>query len=607
MLAISPAPTWAAPQPLRVRRVHLHPASPETDDGRFWVSAVVDDSATPGTFESDLLAGDFRVGLADGASFAVRAALDRCRRSALGGAIVCKASSATLILVARPIRPSVYGVVIFARHLAASATGTERARAILTLTLSRSRGDLVDVISDCRFVASTTLHCFDRRRPNIVFIVSDDQRWDTLGYMPRVMADIAAKGVTFSNAFVTTPLCAPSRASMLTGQYAHHHGVLTNERPHGGFTASIGRDASSIATWLHTAGYRTGMYGKYLTDYLRNCPPYTASCYIPPGWDEWHVFFNQGYYNYQLAENASVSTFGDAPEDYSTDVLARKAVEFIESAHGQPFFLHIGFHAPHSEGPDFPKPAPRHFGAFAAIERWRPPSWDEEDVSDKPPWFADLPRAGDIFGGFLNYAGLADGTRRYQLETLLALDEAVGAIVDALEATGQTEDTVIVYTSDNGYLWGEHRVFAAKTYPFEESIRIPLVVKFPRIVDQPRVDSHLVLNIDLPPTLAQLGGAVPTTPVDGASFAPLLRGDARWRSDFAIEWWNFGDPGIPTYAGVRGERFKYVRYENTPAFELYDLDADPSELESRAGDASAGSIVAELSDRLDAILANREE
>src|SRR5262249_20326553 len=154
-------------------------------------------------------------------------------------------------------------------------------------------------------------------------------------------------------------------------------------------------------------------------------------------------------------------------------------------------------HAPHTEGAGFPKPAPRHAGAFAGIAPWRPASWDEPDISDKPPWFADLPRAADIIpGGILSYRGLADATRLYQLESLLAVDEGIDAIVQALEATGQTDDTVVVFTSDNGYLWGEHRIFAVKDYPYEESLRIPLVVKFPRLVAQAREDSHLVLNID---------------------------------------------------------------------------------------------------------------
>jgi N-acetylglucosamine-6-sulfatase len=283
-------------------------------------------------------------------------------------------------------------------------------------------------------------------------------------------------------------------------------------------------------------------------------------------------------------------------------VIAAKAVEFIESAHGQPFFLHVGFHAPHTEGPNLPLPAPRHFGSLRGIPPWRPESWDEPDISDKPPWIFDFPRASQPIGAFLTYGTYTDAMRRYQLETLLALDEAIAAIRRAVDATGQAENTVIVFSSDNGYLWGEHRIWSVKDYPYEESVRIPLIVRFPRLIREPREDAHPVLNIDLPPTLASLARARPTSAVDGRSFAPLLDGETPWRSDFALEWWNGGE-GFTSYAGVRSESFKYVNYENGGVFELYDLAADPLEQENLSGDSSRRETLDALQARLESLLA----
>jgi N-acetylglucosamine-6-sulfatase len=417
-----------------------------------------------------------------------------------------------------------------------------------------------------------------------------------------MMDQVADRGVTFGNAFVTTPLCAPSRASLLSGQYAHHHGVLTQVAPWGGATKF--HDASTLASWLHDAGYRTGLYGKYINDYEQQCPPTTATCYVPPGWDEWHAMIGQGYYGYSMVDNGTITTYGTAPSDYSTDVLAAKAVDFIASAAGQPFFLYVAFHAPHQEKNFDPIPAPRHEHMYDGIALWRPPSWDEDDISDKPSWYALLPRADDPLG-LLTYGSWGDYVRQRQLETLAAVDEAVDAMLRAVDATGDADNTIVVFTSDNGYLWGEHRYFFGKTIPQEESLRVPLVIRYPRLGTTPYVETHVALNIDLAPTLARLAGLVPPTNVDGVSLVPLLRHLASsWRDEFVVEAWTPLSSPNPNYTGIRTPQWKYVSYPSASETELYDLSADPFELDSRAHDPAAAGTAAQLRSELDQLLAH---
>ncbi len=436
-------------------------------------------------------------------------------------------------------------------------------------------------------------------RPNIVYIVSDDQDLASVAYMPRVQALLAAKGVTFTNAFLTTPNCCPSQTSMLTGKYAHNHQILFNIPPLGGFEKfrSLGGERSTIATWLHDAGYLTGRVGKYLVGYPE------GSTYVPPGWDEWQSTYEgfSSYYNYSLNENGTVVRYGNAPSDYMTDVLTRKALAFIDRAEAndaQPFFLVFSPTAPHSgslpNGP--PTPAPRHIGAFAHLSAPRPPSFNEADVSDKPPVIQNLP--------LLSGAQIAaiDQEYRARLESLLALDEGIERIVQHLAARGELKNTYIVFTSDNGYHLGQHRLRNGKAQIYEEDIRMPLIVRGPGVPAGVTRDEY-ALNIDFAPTFAQLGGATPTDFVDGRSLVPLL-GRRRlrprlrpqqWRDDFLVELWRpaaqggdevralrtrdaFRSGPTPARAGAPGPAI-YVEYRSG-ARELYDLFRDPYQLES---------------------------
>ena len=428
--------------------------------------------------------------------------------------------------------------------------------------------------------------------PNIVFVLSDDQRADTLGAMPKVQKELVAHGVTFTNGFVPTALCCPSRASILTGRYAHSTGVYLNIGPHGGFRAFD--DSHTIASALHSAGYTTGLFGKYLNRYG------VASAdarYVPPGWDDWNVFLSKTkYYDYRLDENGRVRSYGHEARDYSTDVLARKAVSFVRHARS-PFFAEVTPFGPHEPA----TPPPRYSRAFAAGTWSKPPSFNAADALTKPAYVRGLAPLS------AKQITQAEAFRRNQLASALAVDDAVGALVKALKARHQLHNTMFVFASDNGVSWGEHHLIAArKLVPYEESIRVPMVIRYdPLTHGRPRRDHRLALNIDYAPTFAALAGRrMPG--VEGRSLLPVLAGlQPGWRHDFLVEHLA-GPPqrDVPTYCGVRGERFKYVLYQ-TREEELYDLKADPFELQNQASDPALAALKDRLRARLSTLCSPR--
>jgi len=449
-------------------------------------------------------------------------------------------------------------------------------------------------------------------RPNVVLVVTDDLDARTVGYLPSVVALLAEQGATFPNAFATTPICCPSRASILRGQYVHNHGVLTNTGPRGGFPTfrATGAEASTLATWLQGAGYRTGLFGKYLNGY----PKRVNDRYVPPGWDDWHAAIDHAAYDqygYELNENGRIVPYGNAPEDYLTDVIAERARAFIaeSAADDRPFFAYVATYAPHGPAP----PAPRHAGAFAGVSAPRPPSFDEADVADKPAWLQRLPR--------LDAAALAEIDARYQdrLGSLLAVDELVAGLVETLAAADELDRTVIIFTSDNGFHLGEHRLPYGKQTPYDEAVRVPLLVRGPGVpVGSTVVD--LALTIDLAPTVAALAGLDPPAFVDGRSLVPLWTGEgggAAWRRAFLVELFTNGAPSQPgddaavadpdaefgaarppAYAALRTADLLYVEYADTGGErELYDLAADPYQLDNLAG-AADPALLAALGERL---------
>ena len=415
-------------------------------------------------------------------------------------------------------------------------------------------------------------------KPTIVFILTDDQRWDALARMPTVRQRLLERGVDFSNAFVVDPMCCPSRASILTGQYPHTTGVWSNKGRYGGFP--VFRDGATVATWLRAAGYRTGLFGKYLNHY--------GGRYVPPGWDRWVAIAGAAnpydlYYDYTLNVDGKLHSYGTAPSAYSTDVLADQAVAFIKHSSG-PLFVYFAPYGPHTPA----TPAERDMNAFPHIPPYRPPSFNEADVRDKPAWIRRKPRFS------ADQTNFVDDLRRREAQSLLAVDRAVGRILGALQSTHRIDQALIVYTSDNGFLLGEHRI-VNKAVPYEESIRVPLIVRYDPVVRSPRADPHLVLNLDFAPTFAAAAG-VPAPGVQGRSLWPLIDGTSGpWRSDFLIEAYRFAR--MPSYCGVRTERYAYVLYE-TGERELYDLRTDPYELRNRIRDPSLASVAASLRDRL---------
>ncbi len=416
--------------------------------------------------------------------------------------------------------------------------------------------------------------------PNIVFILTDDQRWDTLNVMPIVQRDLMAHGVTFTNDFVVNSLCCPSRTTILTGRYSHGTGIYTNLPEAGGFQKF---DASStVATWLHRAGYRTALVGKYLNGYGL---PYVSD--IPPGWDLWYAKLGTRYNRYYVSDQGTAKWFGKAPADYGTEVLGREAVSFIRTTPpNQPLFLYFAPNAPHEPA----TPAPQDAKAFSNIAPWRPPSYDEANVSDKPAWLRNTP--------LLSSARKAeiDAVRVNMLRSLQDVDRVVGRLVTTLADTGRLKNTLLVFTSDNGYIWGEHRLKGKET-AYDESIRVPLVIRYDPLVRAPRTDARLVANIDFAPTFAGLAG-IPAPGVEGRSLVPLLMGsNAPWRSDFLVEHLKDPHTTVPTFCAVRSTQDMFVAYQ-TGEEELYDLTKDPYELQNRASDPAYASVRSGLLARL---------
>jgi arylsulfatase A-like enzyme len=424
-------------------------------------------------------------------------------------------------------------------------------------------------------------------KPNIILVLTDDQTAADFAYMPKTKQLVADSGMTLPLFFDSVPLCCPSRATILRGQYAHNHGVESNVAPNGGYGEFLSRneESSTIATWLHDAGYRTGLFGKYMNRYPHGDGQRGTGdpTHVPPGWDEWDAgIANSGYpgFNYSLNENGIVHEYGAAEQDYETDVLSAKSVEFIRTSDPRsgPFFLYIAPHPPH--GPA--TPAPRHANLFKDLTAPQGPAFNEDDVSDKPTYMRNYQKlsASDIKG--------IDELFVRRLESLQSVDDLVGTLVAELQASGQLDNTFIFVTSDNGFMQGQHRKPAGKQVPYEESIRVSMFVRGPGIVPA-STSTALTGNVDLAPTFAQIAGVTPPKFVDGRSLLGILTSrvvPANWRTGFLLEGWSSaGDaeddpsPSIPDFRGVRTADALYVEY-GTNETELYDLRTDPYELDN---------------------------
>jgi N-acetylglucosamine-6-sulfatase len=435
-------------------------------------------------------------------------------------------------------------------------------------------------------------------RENVVVIMTDDQTAASLSTMPNVNNLLGAEGTNFDQAIDSFPLCCPSRATNLTGQYAHNHGVLHNAPPFGGFLQLD--STNTLPVWLQNAGYRTMHVGRYLNGY-------EARYGIPAGWTDWVGLPHSAAFNYvawKAFDHGVVKSYPDAahPGEYLTDFESRRAAELIDQASpgDQPFYLNVWYTAPHRgqprdpddpQRPGTPSPAPRHRDAYAGVRMPRPPSFNEKNMYDKPQVVADRPRLSREFA-----AGVEENWRQ-ENEALMSVDEGVAQIVEALRRNGELENTLIVFLSDNGFMHGEHRALAEKVLPYEESIRVPLVMRGPG-VPRGRVDRRLVANVDVTSTILDATDVLPGRIQDGRSLLELLTDPgAEWGRDILIENGR-GANGVPAYRGIRTYRFLYVEHRTTGEYELYDLANDPFELQSVDGHEQYAKVQRDLHTRL---------
>jgi arylsulfatase A-like enzyme len=403
--------------------------------------------------------------------------------------------------------------------------------------------------------------------PNYVFIIVDDMRKDDLKYMPKAKVLLAQRGMTFNNAYVSNALCCPSRATIMRGQYSHNSGVWTTHNSSiGGWAAykSKGHEQDNVATRLQDAGYRTALMGKYLND--------DEEASVPLGWNHWFATFGQKYFDYNVNDDGTIRHFGTKVSDYRTDVLKRETVAFIgdSTADGVPFFAYVAPNAPH-----FPAtPAPRDAHTYDGAKAPRPPSFDEADALDKPPWIQSLPRLSTY-----QIANI-DFLHERRIETLQAVDDLVEGVVNELNDAGVMNDTYVFFTSDNGWHHGEHRIPREKWRPYEESSRIPLLVRGPGIAAG-STTAKLVLNTDFFPTFTTLASIPTPSYVDGRSLHPVIKGNpTAWRSAILLEAadrQSYDRRPAPAYYGVRtSDGRKYIEYGSGHR-ELYNLGVDPYE------------------------------
>jgi N-acetylglucosamine-6-sulfatase len=420
-------------------------------------------------------------------------------------------------------------------------------------------------------------------RPHIVVILLDDLDADSVAYMPITQARIFSQGVTFDRFFATTPLCAPSRATLLTGQYAHNHGVLRNTGESAGYRAFRTIAGETLGVALQRAGYRTALIGKFMNGYPTSDEPADE---WPPGWDTWIAGADHAAYtgeNYRLNEDGVVTRYEDSADDYLTDVIARHAVSFLQNAlPSQPTFLFFTPYAPHS--PSLPAREDR--GAFAGEKAPRGGAFNERRVKRKPRWVRKSPVLSDT------RIAKIDQNYRDRLESLQAADRAIGQLLDTIENTGNAGNTYVFFLSDNGYFLGEHRQPHGKDAPYDAAAHVPLAILGPGLQAGASISS-VVGNIDVAPTILDLAGARAMTEPDGRSLLPHLRDAGEPGRRFLLlegfgkerEGHEAGETTTPPFTALRGARLLYTEYA-TGERELYDKRRDPDELNNRIRDVN---------------------
>ncbi len=463
---------------------------------------------------------------------------------------------------------------------------------------------------------------------NVIFILTDDQTAYEISAMPHVREEIGAQGATFTRAYVPYPMCCPSRASLLSGENMHNHGVRGNGGEFGGWDRFIPHESNALPVWLQDDGYYTVHIGKYLNGYETGHGPFPP--HVPPGWNEWYgkVSQSQIYYDYELAEDPDGQGvvppqyvfYGNQPEDYQTDVLRDKALDFIDGlpqnggGSKTPFALNLWVSAPHAPF----IPAQRNFGKYGGAQLSKRPGFNERNIDDKPKWLrTQAHRLG------IGVRRKIAQERRRRLEQLVSVDDAVDQIVQALEAKNLLDNTYLIFASDNGFFRGEHRIVGGKYLAYEPSSRVPLLIRGPGI-PAGVTSSELVSTLDITQTILQIAQGSADPSLDGRSLFPYAQdpslrstrpilleadtgpgrggnGDPASASAAAGVAGRAGvknldeEPGVaasvkkatvngnfaPAYRGLRTSRYLYVLYANGQS-ELYDMKLDPGQLSNVA-------------------------
>jgi len=424
---------------------------------------------------------------------------------------------------------------------------------------------------------------------NIIFILSDDHRSDFMGFLGKPsfletpnLDRFASGGAHFQNSFVSTSLCSPSRASILTGQYAHNHGVVDN-------ISKVPEGTIFFPQYLQEIGYETAFIGKWhMGETVESDEP-------RPGFDHWISFPGLGHYHNPMM---NINGKRIKHEGYITDLLTDYALDWMQQDHEKPFFLCLSHKAVHS----LFKPAARHLGKYADVPLEYPKSManTEENYRGKPAW---VKAQRDTYHGLDRmYYGEIDFDTFYRsyCETLLGIDDSIGRVMDALESSGTTQSTLVLYTSDNGFSFGEHGLLD-KRHMYEESIRVPLIVHCPEIIKPGTKVSQMVQNIDIAPTMLELAGLEAPDYMDGRSFLPLLEGrEVPWRDVILYEYfWERPFPYTPTVHGIRTDRYKYIHYYGIwDTDEFYDLQNDPEEMHNLIVSPEHEELIKEYNERL---------
>lgn len=434
-------------------------------------------------------------------------------------------------------------------------------------------------------------------KPNIIFILSDDHRYDFMGFMLNeesantpgfletpAMDKMAEEGAHIKNAFVTTALCSPSRASVLTGMYSHRHGVVDNDSP-------VPPHNIFFPEYLQKAGYETAFMGKWHMG--------SNSAEPRKGFDKWISFKGQGVYTDPLL---NIDGKEVQREGYITDILTEYAVDYIKekSSGKKPFFLYLSHKAVHAEF----IPAERHKGKYAGEKVVHPDTManTEENYKDKPLWVKEQ-RYGWHGVDYMYHGELNedfDGFYKRYCETLLALDEGIGTVLKSIEENNLHESTIVFYMGDNGFSLGEHGLID-KRHMYEESMRVPLLVYSPGLIKEGMKVTELIQNIDIAPTILEMAGIKPPENMDGKSFLPLLKGqEIKLRDEVFYEYyWERPFPHTPTVFGVRTRKYKYMTYHGIwDIDELYDIENDPHEKNNLINDPSYQDLKKELNKKV---------